>query len=59
VLGIDPDVRNGFASIEVEVDVEGDAPRDALDALITASAKRSAVFDIITAPTSVAVGPKS
>jgi uncharacterized OsmC-like protein len=59
VLGIDPDVRNGFSSIEVEVDVEGDAPRDALDALITASAKRSAVFDIITAPTSVVVGPKA
>ncbi len=59
VLGIDPDVRNGFSSIEVEVDVEGDAPRDALDALITASAKRSAVFDIITAPTAVVVGPKS
>jgi uncharacterized OsmC-like protein len=57
VLGIDPDVRNGFSSIEVEVDVDGDAPRDALDALVTASAKRSAVFDIITAPTSVVIGP--
>lgn len=59
VLGIDPDVRNGFSSIEVEVDIDGDAPRDALDALITASAKRSAVFDIITAPTSVVVAPKA
>jgi uncharacterized OsmC-like protein len=59
VLGIDPDVRNGFSSIEVEVDVDGNAPREALDALITASAKRSAVFDIITAPTAVVVGPKS
>ena len=57
VLGLDPDVRNGFSSVEVEVDVEGDASREDLDALITASAKRSAVFDIITAPTTVVVGP--
>ena len=59
VLGIDPDVRNGFSSIEVEVDIDGDAPRDALDALITASAKRSAVFDMLTSPTNVVVGPKT
>lgn len=57
VLGIDPDVRNGFDHVDVAVDIDGDAPRDALDALIAASAKRSAVFDIITAPTSVAVRP--
>jgi uncharacterized OsmC-like protein len=59
VLGLDPDVRNGFSSVEVEVDIEGDASRADLDALITASAKRSAVFDIITAPTTVVVAPKS
>ncbi|HUV17002.1 MAG TPA: OsmC family protein [Ilumatobacteraceae bacterium] len=59
VLGIDPDVRNGFSSVEVEVDIDGDAPRDALDALITASAKRSAVFDMLTSPTSVVVTPKA
>ena len=57
VLGIDPDVRNGFSSVEVEVDVDGDAPRSDLDALIAASTKRSAVFDILTAPTSVVVVP--
>lgn len=57
VLGIDPDVRNGFSRVDVEVDVDGDAPREALDALIAASAKRSAVFDIVTAPTTVVVGP--
>ena len=57
VLGIDPDVRNGFDHVEVAVDVEGDAPRAALDALIATSAKRSAVFDMITAPTSVVVRP--
>ncbi|MEM7274647.1 MAG: OsmC family protein [Actinomycetota bacterium] len=57
VLGIDPDVRNGFSSIELVVDVDGDAPRESLDALIASSVKRSAVFDILTAPTSVVVRP--
>jgi uncharacterized OsmC-like protein len=55
VLGIDPDVRNGFDDVTVEVDVDGDAPRESLDALIAASAKRSAVFDIVTNPTAVTV----
>ena len=59
VLGIDPDVRNGFSAVEVDIDIEGDAPRDQLDALVTASAKRSAVFDMLTAPTTVIVGPAS
>ncbi|MGH1493585.1 MAG: OsmC family protein [Acidimicrobiales bacterium] len=58
ILGIDPDVRNGFGNVEVEVEIEGDAPRDALDALIAASTKRSAVFDLLTAPTQVSVIPK-
>jgi len=57
ILGIDADVRNGFSSITVDVDIEGDASREDLDALIAASAKRSAVFDILTAPTTVLVGP--
>lgn len=57
VLGIDADVRNGFSNVEVVVDIDGDASRDALDALIAASTKRSAVFDIITAPTQAAVVP--
>jgi uncharacterized OsmC-like protein len=59
VLGIDADVRNGFNDVVVEVDIEGDAPREALDALIAASTKRSAVFDIVTAPTPVIVKPKA
>lgn len=59
VLGIDADVRNGFNDIELEVDVDGDASREDLDALIAASTKRSAVFDILTAPTKVTVRPAS
>ncbi|MGI9599196.1 MAG: OsmC family protein, partial [Acidimicrobiales bacterium] len=57
VLGIDPDVRNGFSAIDVAVDVQGDAPRSDLDALIQSSTKRSAVFDIVTNPTEVSVHP--
>lgn len=57
VLGIDPDVRNGFDHIDVAVDLVGDAPKSDLDALIQASTKRSAVFDIIVNPTDVAVHP--
>ena len=59
VLGIDPDVRNGFDHIEVEVEVDGDAPQADLDALIASSTKRSAVFDIVTNPTAVVVRPAS
>lgn len=47
----------GLNHVEVAVDVDGDASREDLDALIAASTKRSAVFDIITAPTTVLVGP--
>ena len=53
ILGIDPDVRNGFNQVDVVVDVKGNAPQSDLDALITASAKRSAVFDLLTNPVSV------
>lgn len=59
VLGIDPDVRNGFNNVEVEVDIDGDASAEDLHALIAASTKRSAVFDIVTAPTAVNVRPKA
>jgi uncharacterized OsmC-like protein len=57
VLGIDRDVRNGFEHVDVEVDVQGDAPRTELDALIAASAKRSAVFDMLANPTALDVHP--
>ena len=57
VLGIDADIRNGFSHIDVAVDVQGDASRADLDALIAASAKRSAVFDMLANPTSVNVRP--
>ncbi|MEM9392785.1 MAG: OsmC family protein [Pseudomonadota bacterium] len=50
ILGIDPDVRNGFQSIRVHFDVVADASPDDIEALVAQSQKRSAVFDIITNP---------
>lgn len=55
ILGVDPDVRNGFSAIRVKFDVDADATKDEIAALVAQSQKRSAVFDIITNPTNVHV----
>src|SRR5215472_15528276 len=55
ILGIDDDVRNGFGSIRVHFNIRADASEDDIKALVAQSQKRSAVFDIITNPTSVFV----
>ncbi len=55
ILGADPDVRNGFDGIKVTYNIDADASRDDIEALVAQSQKRSAVFDIITNPTNVTV----
>ena len=55
ILGIDSDVRNGFSGIKVSYDIDADASRDEIKALVAQSQKRSAVFDIVTNPTNVTV----
>lgn len=55
ILGIDDDVRNGFGTIRVTFDVDADASKDEIKALVAQSQKRSAVFDCITNPTNVVV----
>lgn len=55
ILGMDPDIRNGFSSIRVTFDIDADASREDVEALIAQSQKRSAVFDILTNPTNVVV----
>lgn len=55
ILGMDADIRNGFSAIRVSFDVDADATRDEVAALVAQSQKRSAVFDILTNPTNVAV----
>ena len=55
ILGIDPDVRNGYSGIRVRYEIDADAPRAVLEAIVAQSQKRSAVYDVITNPTNVAV----
>lgn len=55
ILGIDGDVRNGFDGIRVHFDIDADASKDDIAALVAQSQKRSAVFDIVTNPTDVTV----
>jgi len=56
ILGIDSEVRNGFDGIRVTFYIDADASRADIAALVAQSQRRSAVFDIITNPTNVAVG---
>ena len=55
ILGIDSDVRNGFGGIKVTYDIDADAKREDIEALVAQSQKRSAVYDIVTNPTNVTV----
>jgi len=55
ILGIDSDVRNGFGGITVRYEVDADATQEEIEALVAQSQKRSAVYDVITNPTSVTV----
>jgi uncharacterized OsmC-like protein len=55
MLGIDGDVRNGFSGITVRYDIDANATRDEVEAVVAQSQKRSPVFDILTNPTNVTV----
>jgi uncharacterized OsmC-like protein len=55
ILGIDGDVRNGFDSIKATFDIDADCSRADLEAILAQSQKRSAVYDIVTNPTTVLV----
>jgi uncharacterized OsmC-like protein len=48
ILGLNPDVRNGYQNITVRFTVKGDAPADKLREIVEQSRSRSAVFDVIT-----------
>ncbi len=48
ILGLNPDVRNGYEKISVRFTVKGDAPAEVLKAIVEQSRARSAVFDVIT-----------
>jgi uncharacterized OsmC-like protein len=55
ILGLDPDVRNGYSGIRVVMTVEGDASAEELAGLVERSRRRSAVFDVLTNGVPVAV----
>jgi uncharacterized OsmC-like protein len=48
ILGLNPDVRNGYERITVRFTVKGDAPAEKLRQIVEQSRARSAVYDIIT-----------
>ncbi|PWG64366.1 OsmC family protein [Spiribacter halobius] len=55
ILGMDPEVRNGFDDVQVRFEIDADASREEIEALVAQSQKRSAVYDILTNPTPVSV----
>ncbi len=58
ILGIDKEVRNGYSGIKVSFDIDADASKEDIEALVAQSQKRSAVYDIVTNPTNVQVEVK-
>jgi uncharacterized OsmC-like protein len=55
ILGVDSEVRNGYDDVKVNFNIDADASKEDIEALVAQSQKRSAVYDIITNPTSVSV----
>jgi uncharacterized OsmC-like protein len=55
ILGVDPEVRNGFSQITITYNIDADARPEDIRALVAQSQKRSAVYDIVTNPTNVKV----
>lgn len=55
ILGVDAEVRNGFNAIRVMFEIDADASKEDIAAVVAQSQKRSAVFDIITNPSNVKV----
>ena len=55
ILGISADVRNGYQGIEVSFDIDADASREDIEALVAQSTRRSAVYDALSNPTPISV----
>ena len=55
ILGADPEVRNGFSGIRVRYEIDADATKPEIEAVVAQSQKRSAVYDVVTNPTAVVV----
>jgi uncharacterized OsmC-like protein len=48
IFGMDENVRNGYQGIQVNFEIEGDAPAEKLREIIDQSISRSAVYDVLT-----------
>ncbi len=55
ILGIDPDIRNGFDGIKVSYKIDADASEKDIKAIVAQSQKLSAVYDIVANPTNITV----
>jgi uncharacterized OsmC-like protein len=55
ILGMDPDIRNGFSAIRVSFEIAADASDEDIAALVAQAQKRSAVFDMLANPSNVTV----
>ena len=55
ILGLSPEVRNGYRQIRVSFEVEGDASKEQLAELVEQSRRRSAVYDVLVNGTDVVV----
>jgi len=55
ILGADSDVRNGFNDVKVTFNIDADASKEDIEALVAQSQKRSAVFDALSNPTDITV----
>ena len=56
ILGISDEVRNGYRSMSVRFEIEGDAPPEKLQQILEQAQARSAVFDVLTNGIPVSVG---
>ena len=59
ILGLSDKVRNGYERIKITFDIAGDAPPEKLRQIVEQARARSAVFDILTNGSPVAVEVKS
>jgi uncharacterized OsmC-like protein len=55
ILGLSEDVRNGFKGIRASFTIRGDGPPEKLREIVEQSRARSAVFDMLTNGTAVAI----
>lgn len=55
LLGLSEDVRNGYEGLSITFKIKGDAEADALQQVVEQSRARSAVYDVLTNGTKIAM----